>query len=165
MSDFFDKIKNKVDEGISTISSKSKETVELAKLRNQLRKHENEKDKAIENLGFFVYEMIRRDEYNEQKIRDFYQQISDIDKQIVAIEQEIRKIQEAAVSVETLSKVVCECGAGLSADQKFCALCGKDVRELFARTTAQSVGMKPCLTCGFQLKETAKFCGKCGAKQ
>ena len=80
MAEFFEKIKGKVDEGISKISSKSKETVELAKLRNNLRNLEKEKNENISKLGILVYDMLRKDNFDEMKIKEFYGNINTIDK-------------------------------------------------------------------------------------
>ncbi len=165
MKDFLDKIKEKVDEGISNVSSKSKEAVELARLRSDLRHLEKEKEETINKLGNIVYDMLRRDEYNEQKIRDFYPQVSAINRQIVEVENEMRKIQEMASPDRTNIDSVCVCGTGLIANQKFCASCGRDVSGQTSQQAKVFEGIKACSSCGAEIKETAKFCGKCGAKQ
>lgn len=165
MSDFLDKVKGKVDEGISKISSKSKEAIELAQLRNQLRHLGKEKEEKINQLGRLVYDMLRKEEYEEQKIKDFYPSINAIDRQIVNVEEEIKKIQEMSASADISIVARCECGAEITANQKFCASCGRDVKEVTMQALAPQEGMKRCSTCGAEIKETAKFCGKCGAKQ
>lgn len=165
MKDFFERVKDKVDEGISSITTKSKETIELAKLRNQLRQLEKEKDDKLKELGRLVYDMIRMDVYNEQKIKQFCPPIGEIDRQIVMTETEIRRIQEASSPGGGNYVAQCECGAGLTANQKFCASCGRDVSGLIDQIIKPSENSKPCTICGTAIKETARFCGKCGAKQ
>lgn len=165
MKEFFDKVKDKVDAGISTITTKSKETIELAKLRSQMRQLEKEKDEKLKEFGRLVYDMVRRDAYNEQKIKEYCPIIGEIDRQLVAVETEIKKIHEASSSGIVNYVAVCECGSGLMANQKFCASCGLDVSALVNQIKNPVENAKPCSICGSEIKEAAKFCGKCGAKQ
>ena len=55
MKDFIEKVKEKVVEGISSISSKSYQSLELMKLRTKLRDLEKEKNDKINELGRLVY--------------------------------------------------------------------------------------------------------------
>ena len=165
MKDFFERVKDKVDEGISTITTKSKETIELAKLRSQMRQLEKDKEDKLKELGRQVYDMVRMDVYNEQKIKQFCPPIGEIDRQLVMTEAEIRRIQEASSSGSGNYVAVCECGAGLMTNQKFCASCGRDVSGLIDQIKKPTENTKPCSTCGSEIKEMAMFCGKCGAKQ
>ncbi|MBM4139875.1 MAG: zinc ribbon domain-containing protein [Nitrospira sp.] len=165
MSDFLDKVKGKVDEGISKISSKSKEAIELAQLRNQLRHLGKEKEEKINALGRLAYDMLRKDEYNEQRLKELYLHINEVDRQIVNVEEEIKKVQAMSASEDIGIVARCECGAGITANQKFCASCGGDVKAVTMQPSAPQEVMKRCSTCGAEIKETAKFCGKCGAKQ
>jgi|LQYC01.1.fsa_nt_gi hypothetical protein len=87
------------------------------------------------------------------------------ERQIVATENEIKKIQERSFSSDMSSIAVCECGAGLTVGQKFCGTCGKDVQAILSQAIKPAEDLKPCSTCGTEIKGTAKFCGKCGAKQ
>ena len=165
MKDFFDRVKDKVDVGISTITTKSKETIELAKLRSQLRQLEKEKEEKLKELGRLVYDMVRMDAYNEEKIKQFCPVIGELDRQLVAVEDEIKRIHEASQSRGVNYVANCECGAAILADQKFCASCGRDVSGLIDQIKKPTENIKPCSTCGSEIKDTAKFCGKCGAKQ
>lgn len=165
MKDFFERVKDKVDEGISSITTKSKETIELAKLRSQFRQLEKDKDEKLKELGSLVYDMVRMDVFNEQKIKQVCPTIGEIDRQLVITETEIRRISEASSTGSEIFIAQCECGSGLTANQKFCASCGRDVSGLIAQVNKPTENTKLCSTCGSEIKETAKFCGKCGAKQ
>jgi hypothetical protein len=165
MKDIFEKVKDKVDEGISSLTTKSKEAIELAKLRSQFRQLEKDKDEKLKELGLLVYEMVRMDIFSEQKIKQVCPAIGEIDRQLVMTETEIRRISEASSTGSAIFLGQCECGAGLTANQKFCASCGRDVSGLIAQFNKPTENAKCCSTCGSEIKETAKFCGKCGAKQ
>jgi hypothetical protein len=165
MKDFFERVKDKVDESISSITTKSKETIELVKLRSQLRLLEKDKDEKLNELGRLVYDMVRMDVFNEQKIKQVCPTIGEIDRQLVITETEIRRISEASSTGSEIIIAQCTCGAGLTANQKFCAFCGRDVSGLIAQVNKSIENKKHCSTCSSEIKETAKFCGKCGAKQ
>lgn len=161
MKDFFEKVREKVDEGISTLSSKSREAIDMVKLRSHLRELERGKEEKINELGTLVYDLLRRDVYQEQEVREAYQHIVLLDHQIVSVQDEIRKAQAASTTVSALS---CDCGAAVGPDQKFCSSCGKDVQGIIAGAKPTE-GSKRCATCGSEIKEEAKFCPKCGTKQ
>ena len=166
MPDFFDKLKDKLDEGISTLSAKSKGAIELSKLRNQLRIQEKEKDDRLKDLGRLVYDMVRQDKYNPQEVSEFCQKIGEVDRQIVLVEEEIRKVQAlSSQSGQESFITTCDCGAGLSANQKFCGGCGRDVSGLTAQADRPQEETSRCSSCGSEIKTAAKFCGKCGARQ
>ncbi len=165
MKDFFERVKDKVDEGISTITTKSKEALELAKLRSQMRQLEKDKEEKISALGRLVYDMARMDAYSEEKINQFCQRLRETDRQLVLTETEIRRLQEPSLSEGGHFDGSCECGAGLTANQKFCASCGRDVSGLIDQIKKPTENSRPCSTCGSEIKETAKFCAKCGTKQ
>ena len=128
MKDFIEKVKKKVIEGISSISSKSYQSLELMKLRTKLRDLEKEKNDKISELGRLVYDMFRRGDYSEQKIRDLFSIINVTDHQIVTTENEIKRVQETSATTGMTSIAVCECGAGLTSGQKFCSTCGKKTK-------------------------------------
>jgi hypothetical protein len=165
MKDFIEKVKEKVVEGISSISSKSHRSLELMKLRTKLRDLEKEKNDKINELGRLVYDLFRRGDYSEQKIRDLFSTINVTDHQIVTTENEIKRVQETFATTGMTSIVVCECGAGLTNGQKFCSTCGKDVQTILTQASQTTEDLNRCPTCGAEIQETKKFCDKCGAKQ
>ena len=167
MKDFIEKVKKKVIEGISSISSKSYQSLELMKLRTKLRDLEKEKNDKISELGRLVYDMFRRGDYSEQKIRDLFSIFNVTDHKIVTTENEIKRVQETSATTGMTSIAVCECGAGLTSGQKFCSTCGKDVQTILtqAQVAQTTEVLKRCSTCGAEIQETTKFCDKCGAKQ
>lgn len=165
MPELFDKIKGKVDESISKISSKSKDTVELATFRSQLRNFEREKNRKINELGSLVYDMLRKDCYDEETIKEYFSNIIQTDKNIVTIEHEIKKIQAHAEIARANSVASCECGARLIINQKYCSVCGKNVSDIVAKTAIPAENIKLCPNCGADIKQASKFCAKCGMKQ
>lgn len=166
MTDFFDRLKDKIDEGIGALSAKSQGVMELSRLRNQFRTLEKEKDDQVKELGRAVYDMSRLDKYNPQTVTELCRKIGELDRQLVLVQEEIRKVQAlmSQPGQEVLAGV-CDCGAGLIAQKKFCGSCGRDISGITIQPVAPAEETKCCVSCGSEIKAAARFCGKCGARQ
>lgn len=127
MADFFDKVKQGISKGVSTASVKSKEMLEVTRLRSQINTVQRQKIGAIEELGNIVYTMFLKEGIDELRIKDKGSAILKIDNQIKNLENEIVQVQNKAR--ESLGMVAsigkCVCGADLYEDTKFCGGCGK----------------------------------------
>lgn len=169
MPDFLDKVKEKMDKGISLVTSKSKETIETAKLRNRIRHLRQQREEKIEGLGKLVYEMLKEDQWDEKRMKDSYSQVIEIETEIKNLENTIERIKrETEQTVKTTPTSVkafayCTCGAGLIETSKFCSDCGANVLEIIARTREELAKQVICDKCGTQLSPSAKFCKKCGS--
>jgi hypothetical protein len=62
MTDFLDKLKGKIDKGISTVNVKSKELIEKQKIKMQLSELKAEKNNVLLELGKLTYLMIEASE-------------------------------------------------------------------------------------------------------
>jgi len=62
MTDFLDKLKGKIDKGISTVNVKSKELIEKQKIKIQLSELKAKKNNVLLELGKFTYLMIEASE-------------------------------------------------------------------------------------------------------
>lgn len=169
MPDFFDKVKEKVDQGISLVASKSKETIETAKLHSRIRSLCQWREEKIKDLGNLVSNMLRVDQLDEQRLKEAYFQVVKIDDEIKNMEKEIERIRLEteqtirAASTPTKAFVYCTCGASLTETSKFCGDCGANVAEIIARYEEEMAKQAVCDHCGTQVSSTAKFCKKCGS--
>jgi len=133
MADFFDKLKQELDKGITTISVKAKETIETTKIKGQISKLKEDKRKSLEEMGNIVYSMILEENFDIEKIIAQFNVIKDLDNQIQKLEEELKELQEKAQKeIESLktteiakSTNKCECGAEIPPGAKFCVKCGK----------------------------------------
>lgn len=130
MADFFDKIKQGVGKGITTVSVKSKEVFETTKLKGQIGTLQGQKREALEELGNIVYNLFLKGGFDEERInKGKCEAIAGLDRQIKEKEEELRQIhlkaEEALGRPKAIS--ICDCGAGIYEGSKFCGKCGKKV--------------------------------------
>lgn len=168
MSDFFDKVKQGISKGVTTASVKSKELIEVTRLKSQITTVQNQKRSAIEELGNIVYTMFLKESIDEGRVKDKGAAIRKIDDQIKNLESEIVQVQNKARESlgEATSTGKCTCGTDLYEDTKFCGGCGKKVASISTSAMPEEVptSKSMCDQCKAELKSGSKFCNVCGAK-
>jgi hypothetical protein len=129
MADFFNKVKQGLSQGVSTASVKSKEVLEIAKIKNQITVCVNQKRELVEELGNIVYVMYSKENINIDRISDKCAGIRDVDLRIQNFENEILEVQRKSRDSLGLSSVFgkCECGVEYFEGKKFCGSCGKNL--------------------------------------
>lgn len=129
MADFLDKMKQGINKGITTASVKSKEMIEVTRLKSQISTIQQQKSSAIEELGNIVYTMFLKNNFDELRQKEKCEAILRIDNQIKAVEDEIiqaqNKAKESLGITATIGK--CSCGADMLEGIKFCGGCGKKI--------------------------------------
>jgi NADH pyrophosphatase NudC (nudix superfamily) len=132
MADFFEKVKQGVGKGLTTVSVKSKEMVETTKIRGQIGTFQGQRKFAIEELGNIVYTMFVMGGFDEERIKGRCEAIAGIDKQIKGKEEELAQTHLRAQEALGMPKAVaiCACGAPIYESTKFCGRCGKKVEVL-----------------------------------
>ena len=165
MADFFDKLKEQVSAGITTVTTKSRVVVETTRLRRQMRRLAQEKKEALAQLGTRAYqEMCQRGHGDQEGMQEAVTRIQELDRSTEALEKEIRRLEalDAATPWPTEGGeqpiATCTCGTPLSEGSKFCGTCGVNVQEIVAKAAAAL-----CPRCGAGISATAKFCRSCGA--
>lgn len=130
MSGFFNKVKQSVDAGITTFSAKSKETVEIIRLRNQVEKLQKQKRDEVEGLGTIVYAMFINNAFVQENVLNKCQSIAILDQEIDRIEEEIRLTQLRTLETINALKtdINCQnCGEAIPKETIFCTHCGTKV--------------------------------------
>ena len=167
MPDFFDKVKQGIAKSVATASVKSKELLDVAKLRNQISALEKVRRESFEELGRTVYTQYLNDSLDENIIKSKSYSITRIDEQIQSLEDDIVRVQtQARQSLNDNEKDApgkCTCGAPVTAEMKFCGVCGQKV-EIDEKQPEQAVTDCFCSQCGERLEPYAKFCSSCGEK-
>jgi glutamate synthase domain-containing protein 2 len=80
MADFFDKLKEQVTAGITTVTTKSRVAVETTRLRSQIRRIAKEKREALAQLGTRAYqEICERGHLEQDRIQEAVQRIQALD--------------------------------------------------------------------------------------
>jgi predicted phage gp36 major capsid-like protein len=165
MADFFDKLKEQVSAGITTVTTKSRVVVETTRLRRQMRRLAQEKKEALAQLGTRAYQELRqRGHWEQEGMQEAVNRIQELDRSTEALEKEITRLEAldavtpwpAAGGEQPIA--TCTCGTPLSEGSKFCGTCGVNVQEIVAKAAAAR-----CPRCGAGISATAQFCRSCGA--
>ncbi|MBU1182089.1 MAG: zinc ribbon domain-containing protein [Proteobacteria bacterium] len=166
MTDFFEKVKQGVGKGITTVSVKSKEVIETTKIKGQIGTLQEQKKSDLEELGNIVYTMFLKDSFDMERVKEKCETIRGLGSQIKDKEVELRqthlKAQEALGKPKAIG--ICDCGAEIYEGVKFCGKCGKKIEEIIKKTDEELSPEEVCPQCGGKLLPEAKFCSKCGAK-
>lgn len=127
MADFFDKLKQGVGKGVNTVSVKSREMIEVSRIKSQVADIQQQKREALEELGSIAHTMLLKGALDEDRLRVRSAAIAALDEQIRKKEEELTEIHGKAQ--EALGKpkpvAICDCGAEIYEGTKFCGKCGK----------------------------------------
>lgn len=118
-----EKVREGIGKGLETVSSKSRDLLEIAKIKRQIGKLQNEKDEAIEELGDLVYVMYAHETLDEEEIKVKCKPIEALDTDIKNLETKVKKLQSGSV-------VVCDCGTSVPKGANFCLNCGKKLADI-----------------------------------
>lgn len=180
MPDFFDKLREQIDAGLTKVTTKSRVTVETTRLRVQIRGIAKEKEEALARLGTRVYqEMSRNGQLNQEGVQQDVKRIQELDRSIEDLQKEIDRLEalDAATPWSTAGGTenpiaTCTCGAPLTEGTKFCGNCGADAQEIITKAKAEELtkieatkqaDAALCPRCGTEVSVTARFCRSCGA--
>lgn len=167
--DVIDNIKEKVDLGISAITSKSKETIELVKLQSELNDLNKKKEIELKKMGTLTYQLLNTNELEPEKLKETHTSLQEIDARIISVKEKIKEIQQTTAKVSSPAKshafAYCECGGHLKETAKFCPRCGTNVQEIIENAKKlKTSSSKKCPECGEDISGQAKFCSNCGKK-
>ena len=123
---FFDNFSKKVSEVAGNAADKAKDLGEIAKLKAEIMKKQNQANSELLDLGKKVYEDAKSDTastYAEQcaSISDCYAAIEDLRARIALVKADNNEATEEAAPAD---KFCPACGEKVAADAKFCGKCG-----------------------------------------
>ena len=130
MSELFEKVKLGISKSVAKASVKSKEFLDVTKLKNQISSLQNKKQDALEELGNIAYAMFLKNNIDTDIIKNKGNEISKIDEQIKNLQNEIVEVQKRAqdsLREDVPSANTCACGAVIPDGAKFCGVCGRPV--------------------------------------
>jgi DNA-directed RNA polymerase subunit RPC12/RpoP len=180
MPDFFDKLREQIDAGLTKVTTKSRVTVETTRLRTQIRGIAKEKEEALARLGARVYQEMSQDgQLNQEGVQQDVKRIQEMDRSIEDLQKEIARLEAldaatpwSAAGGAEKPIATCTCGTPLTEGTKFCGNCGADAQEIIAKAKeeqrARVEAVKKaegtsCPRCGAEISVTARFCRSCGA--
>jgi hypothetical protein len=88
--DFLDKMKGTVSKGIDTIGAKGKELMDDAQAHLQLKSLQNQREKALEELGALAYALCQKGALADEGAKKACDAITALDQQIAAKQAELK---------------------------------------------------------------------------
>jgi hypothetical protein len=135
MADFFDKLKQGLNKGVTTASVRSKEMLDANRLKSKIADYERQKKDALTELGTTVCTMLDGGHIDEEALKVAHLAIASFDAQIAEKQQELARVHtEAEQALADPPKAspasdpvpsTCVCGATLPVGVKFCGSCGR----------------------------------------
>lgn len=158
MADFLEKITGGIDKGIKTISSKSKEFIEITRLKGEMKDIEAALQQKFNSAGKKVFQMMNQGLLKEEDLKAEYAEISSCYKKITEIEDNIIRIEKESLKAQYgFDAVMCRaCGGINKVTDKFCNICGSAI------ATEGKLNSRPCPSCNALVSQKAKFCASCG---
>lgn len=165
ISELLNRLKEAIDTDFSSITTRSREFIDNARLNGELGSFKVKRMKLIEDLGSFVYENFKSGLLNEE-IAKRCEAIAEVDEKIDGVVDRLKQVsisaQEQAHSHR--DEKACQCGTTLRKEQKFCEKCGASVPS---NAKSSSLSDEPPLNdceCGYKSRLSDRFCRKCGQK-
>ena len=93
---FFDKLKEGIEQGVSTVGAKSKEMIDSTKVKMDIDTLKKQKRTAFEEIGSMIYTMLNAGTLDEAQIKAKCDAVTGIDNQINTKEEELKQIQQKA---------------------------------------------------------------------
>ena len=164
MSNFLDRLSDDFNKGIKNISSKSKELIEVTKLKTDIKDYQRQIPEKYTKLGKKVYEMNNKQGLNQSQIQIQCEEISKLFKSIHDLEVKIVEIEKHArlERVGTDKSFCPKCNEVNFAEDKFCFSCGFALDGGADKNSGYD--NLDCSSCGNAIDSKSKFCMKCGAR-
>ncbi len=93
MADLFNNLSQKFTEVASDLSKKTEETIEIQKIKSEVRSLKRANDRDFKDMGLTIYEKFVKGEEIDEIFLDFCKEIAERDEAIEKKEEEIVKIQ------------------------------------------------------------------------
>lgn len=93
MADLFNNLSQKFTEVASDLSKKTEETIEIQKIKSEVRSLKRANDRDFKDIGLSIYEKFVKGEEIDESFLDFCKEIAERDEAIEKKEEEIVKIQ------------------------------------------------------------------------
>lgn len=153
-------VQNKIGTGLSMIQdgldknkNKMDSMKEIAKHNKIIEDIQNKKVELLLEIGLMTYQKIRTGDISDKEINEKCKSIVGFDYIIYENQKSIYEIKNST------DGTMCECGAKVSSEDKFCSGCGNKV-EIEEDTTQYA----NCTNCEMSIPSDVRYCPCCGCK-
>lgn len=130
---------------------------EISQYKKLINDHSEARADLVLKLGEDAYRKIRSGELQDQKLREYFLEIAEIDRRIFNAQKTLEQLNQ-----KSTAGTCSNCGNPITPEDKFCGSCGQK-QELPAELNKQ-VNMGTCPTCEEQIPADANFCACCGSR-
>jgi len=150
---FFNELKKKFNEAAQSVTSKTKDGVEITRLASESR--------GINNEIITLHEQIGRI-YVESKGTN-YEALAPLCARVEELKQRLEDLDRQKMQIKNQNRCPA-CGAGMPKNARFCSSCGRRMPEGSAETKAapDPEDVSYCPACGAMRKDEDGFCTICG---
>jgi hypothetical protein len=129
MADLLARLRSEVEKGMNTLTVKSKEVIDAARIKSQISNAEQEKQDALIEIGTSVCGMLDNDNFNKNVIRAKCAAIRQWDDSIKQLEGELALVHSQAHSAlaPATRDITCSCGSAMADGSRFCSSCGNSI--------------------------------------
>ena len=99
MMQFFEKLSKWIGEGFSIIKAYSRNILERVNINTKIKNIDNEKNRIFQNIGTIVYNLHINGEIELESCNTMFDQIADIDKQIISLQKRVKEIESDNVTI------------------------------------------------------------------
>jgi hypothetical protein len=134
MTDFFDRLKQGVNKGLTTASVRSKELLDANRVKSEIAEVEQQRQRALGELGASVCSMLDSGGIDDEALKTARAAIARLEEQINEKQREVARIHSDAEQAlaggppaGASQGTTCVCGATIPAGAAFCGSCGRKI--------------------------------------
>ena len=152
--DFFNDIGKRLGTAAKTVQKRTRENVEVGRLKGELRGLADERGKLFRALGESYYEN-RGNEGVSEKMEAALERLDQLAAQEKDLQAQIDKLSQ--------QKRCPACDSVVPAEARFCPFCGEKLPEEETPTPEEEkADVEFCTNCGAARQEYSRFCTVCG---
>ena len=150
---FFNDFKELFTSAAQSVSSKTRDGVENARIAGECRSVSNELSAVYEQIGRLYVESEGKDSAS----------LTALCAKAVELRDKLEALERQRMQLRNQNRCPA-CGAASAKDARFCASCGRRMPEAAPETEAAPAveNVRYCPECGAMLQDGEKFCAMCG---
>lgn len=138
MAAVFDKMVMGINRGINTVSENSKFLIEKAQINTAMQDVEKGKERTYRDLGELVYNLQTEGEIAIAQCKGICDEITGLNNKMRELQIQMQNLEAQknvlrgyadSQTVDSNEYVLCDCGYNNKKDAKYCAKCGKQMKE------------------------------------
>ncbi len=138
MAAVFDKMVMGINRGISTVSENSKIMIEKAQINTAMQDIEKRKERTYRDMGELVYNLQVAGEIDIAQCKGMCDEIMGLNNKMRELQIQMQNLEAQknisrsytdAQAVNSDEYILCDCGYNNKKEAKFCAKCGKQIKE------------------------------------